>query len=422
MPPLLGCIADDFTGATDLASALVEGGMRAVLVFGTGLSRSIPTDVDAVVVALKSRSIPAEEAAAVSLSALRQLKEFGARKFYFKYCSTFDSTDAGNIGPVAEALLGACGAEQTVFCPAFPENGRTVYQGQLFVGDRLLNQSGMEHHPLNPMTDANLVRVLQRQSKRNVGLVAHESVRRGAGEICKRLSSLRSEDISLAIIDAVSRTDLEHAAQAVAEMDLVTGSAGLGFHLPAAYRNRGLLEAVPTLPPPPDVKGRTAILSGSCSQASQRQVAACRETFPNFEIDVQRAVQNRTLAGDVLDWIDAQRRDVPLLIYSTTSPAALRCAQEQYGADVAARAIEQTMATVAQRLAERGFRRFIVAGGETSGAVVQALGVTGLRIGPVIDPGVPWTESLGDPTLALALKSGNFGGDNFFIKALEMLP
>lgn len=422
--PLLGCIADDFTGATDLSNMLVRGGMRVVQWIGVPTAAELPYDADAMVIALKSRSIPAAEAVEAALAALRSLRAAGARRFLFKYCSTFDSTDHGNIGPVAEALLEELGAEQTIFCPALPEAGRTVYLGHLFVHGRLLNESGMERHPLNPMTDANLIRVLARQSRRRVGLLSYEVVSKGPNAIAAALNNLRADDVALVIVDALNDQHLRDIADAIAGMPLVTGGSGVALGLSDAYRRRGELRSEPFIPAAPHVSGLSAILAGSCSEATQRQVATFTRQRPALAINSGRLLTDNAevLIRETLDWAKQHLTEAPVLIYSTAPAEQVAILQQLYGRDCVASAIERALAAIARGLIDLGVRRLIVAGGETSGAVVNALGVRALRIGPQIDPGVPWTETLGELRLALALKSGNFGSDDFFTKALEMLP
>jgi uncharacterized protein YgbK (DUF1537 family) len=418
---LLGCIADDFTGATDLANMLVRAGMRTVQTIGVPATPRIEGDPDAIVVALKSRTIPAADAVAQSLSALAWLKAAGARQFYFKYCSTFDSTDQGNIGPVADALQDALGTRFTIACPAFPVNGRTIYLGHLFVGDVLLSDSPMRDHPLTPMRDANLVRVLGRQTRRRVGLVPHGVVRCGPDAIRQAFARLQAEDVAHAVVDAIADEDLLAIGAACRDLALVTAGSGIALGLPQNFRAAGLLPERADAATVPDVQGKPAVLAGSCSAATQAQVAAMAKAHKAAALDPlagdAEAIAAKALAA-VRDDLEAGR---PFLVYSTAPPAQVAAVQETLGRERAASLIEEAFATLARQLVERGVRRLVVAGGETSGAVVQALGVTALAIGPQIDPGVPWTTSLGNPRLALALKSGNFGATDFFQKALGML-
>ncbi len=419
--PLLGCIGDDFTGSTDLANTLVRHGMRSVQLIGVP-RQTEQVDADAVVIALKSRSIPARDAVTQSLDALAWLRAAGCRQFFFKYCSTFDSTDAGNIGPVADALLDALAANFTLVCPAFPENGRSVYKGHLFVGDKLLNESGMEHHPLTPMTDANLVRVLARQVKAKVGLVPYETVARGARAIIDAFHQLRADGVRFAIVDAIADTDLHAIGEAAADLPLLTGGSGVAIGLPENFRRRGLLQATDTADALPRIDGAAAVLSGSCSAATQGQVQEMRKTRPGFKIDLLAHAGGNNQVDAALSWALPQMTTGPILLYTTDTPDAVKTIQTQLGRDKAGALGEEVLAQIAVRLVAAGVRRVVVAGGETSGAVVNALGITGLRIGPQIDPGVPWTASLNEPTLALALKSGNFGTPDFFTKAFARLP
>jgi uncharacterized protein YgbK (DUF1537 family) len=417
-PLLLGCIADDFTGATDLANNLVRGGMRAVQAIGVPRA-PLEGDADAVVIALKSRTVPAGEAVRESLAALAWLRAQGARQVYFKYCSTFDSTPEGNIGPVAEALMDALGTGFTVATPAFPDNQRTVFKGHLFVGDVLLSDSGMREHPLTPMRDANLVRVLQAQCRRRVGLIDWRSVAAGPQAIRARIEALRNEGVGLAIVDALSNEDLLRLGAAAADLPLVTAGSGLAIGLPA---NFGLAPtpAASALPAP---RGAQAVLSGSCSQATNRQVAAfIGAGHPAFALDPLRLAAGEDLAAQALAWAGPHLARGPVLVYSTAEPASVQAVQQRLGVHAAGALVERTLAAVARGLVERGVGRLVVAGGETSGACVQALGIAQLRIGPQIDPGVPWCHAqLPQGGLHVALKSGNFGGDDFFARALGML-
>jgi len=418
--PLLGCIADDFTGATDLANMLVKEGMRTVQTIGIP-APGARLDADAIVVALKSRTIPAADAVAQSLAALAWLREQGCRQYLFKYCSTFDSTDAGNIGPVAEALAAALGdgAELSIACPAFPENGRTVYRGHLFVGDALLNESGMEHHPLTPMKDANLVRVLQRQMKAKVGLIPYHTIARGVGAVHEAMQALTRDGVRFAIADALSNDDLHVLGQACAGQSLVTGGSGIAIGLPENFRKAGLLAVRTDAARLPSIAGSGTVLAGSASKATNAQVACWRQTRPAFRIDPLAVARGEPVVADALAFA---REHLPaaVLIYATASPDEVRAVQAQLGVDEAGALVERTLAEIARGLFALGVRKFVVAGGETSGAVVQALDVKALQIGAQIDPGVPATATL-DGSIGLVLKSGNFGGVEFFDKALNAL-
>lgn len=422
---LLGCVADDFTGATDLANVLTRGGMSCVQLNGlaalTDTAAKRVTHADAVVVALKSRSIRAADAVEQSLQALDWLQSQGCQKFFFKYCSTFDSTDDGNIGPVAEAMMGALGTPFSIACPAAPENGRTIYQGHLFVNGVLLNETGMRHHPITPMTDANLVRVLARQTSREVGLIGTESVKDGAQAVAERIKTLQADGVELAIADAIAEADLHTLAEGTAELPLLTGGSGLAVGLPDLFRKSGQMDER-TAPLSWPAEGYGAVISGSCSQATNGQVAVMAQTHAAHALSP--AALAKDAAGEVaraVDFVVSNRADGPALIYSTAPPEELADVQAKLGQDEASQLIETAMGDIARQLVDGGVTRLVVAGGETSGAVVTALGLDTLAIGPEIDPGVPWTLSLGDPALALALKSGNFGGPDFFTKAFEVL-
>jgi uncharacterized protein YgbK (DUF1537 family) len=423
MAVLLGCIADDFTGATDLASMLVRHGMATVQLIGVPADGIDPGDAQAVVVALKSRTIDVNRAIGQALAALEWLRARGARQILFKYCSTFDSTERGNIGPVSEALLDALGAEFTIACPALPENGRSIYLGHLFVGDQLLSDSHMRHHPLTPMTDSNLVNVLQRQSRTRVGLVPYPAVEGGPETIRARFDELRAQGVRQAIADAVSDRHLLALGAAAADLALITGGSGIAMGLPENFRRQGLLAAGERADRLRHMPGREAILAGSCSAATLGQIERHRAAGrPIFVLDPIGLADGGDDVERALAFAEEHLAEAPVLISSSAPPDQVAAVQERLGRERAGAAVEEAMAAIAQGLVVQGVRRLVVAGGETAGAVVGALGIKGLRIGPPIDPGVPWTTSLGDPPLALALKSGNFGAPDFFIKAFECAP
>jgi uncharacterized protein YgbK (DUF1537 family) len=417
-PVLLGCIADDFTGATDLANMLVRGGMRTIQTIGVP-DAPLDTAAQAVVVALKSRTAPRAQAIAESLAALEWMRTLGCRQFYFKYCSTFDSTDDGNVGPVADALMQALGTDFAIACPAFPENGRTVYRGHLFVGDILLNESGMQNHPLTPMTDSNLVRVLQRQTESKVGLLRYDVVQRGAEAVAAVRSSLHGEGVGLAIADAISDDDLYTLGAACANDLLLTGGSGLALGLPGNFARAGLLPHAEDTAELPVIDGFSAVLAGSCSRATQAQVEHWQGAGrPAFRIAPLPLAAGEAVAEQAIAFAKQHIAMEPVLIYATSTPEEVKAVQKELGTEASGQLVEQALASIARSLQDLGVRRFVVAGGETSGAVVNALGVKALRIGAQIDPGVPCTVSIGDNPLALALKSGNFGTVDFFSKAL----
>ena len=426
---ILGIIADDFTGATDVASMLVRAGMRTVQVIG--IPEGLAPDADAIVIALKTRTMPSADAVRESLAALRWLQAAGMRQCYFKYCSTFDSTPAGNIGPVTEALMDALGADFAIACPAFPENGRTVFRGHLFVGDELLSDSGMREHPLTPMRDSNLVRVLQAQSRRRVGLLRVDAIAQGAAALRERIDALRADGVAIAIADATTNDDLRTLAAACADHLLLTAGSGLALGLPALYAERGWLTPDARAADLDPVPGSSAVLAGSCSLATNAQVARWREAGrPALALDPRALARGEPVAAAALRWADTHLPGEAVLVFATMPAAELKAVQAELGTAQAGALVETCLAQIARGLVERGVRRLVVAGGETSGAVVQALGVRQLRIGAAICPGVPWTQTEGgtpgSPLLSLplhlALKSGNFGGPDFFAEALRADP
>ncbi|MBV9890055.1 MAG: four-carbon acid sugar kinase family protein [Rhizobacter sp.] len=431
----LGCIADDFTGATDLANNLVRAGMRAVQTIGVP-REGAAADVEAVVVALKSRTLEPAQAVAQSLAACRWLRAHGALQIYFKVCSTFDSTPRGNIGPVLEALMDELGCEFTIATPAFPDNARAVFKGHLFVGDVLLSESGMRHHPLTPMSDSNLVRVLQAQlaperkggrPPRRVGLVEHRATGASSAAIEARFAELRASGVAIAIADAIDNDDLVRLGEAARSLALVCAGSGLAIALPRNFDIAPSTDAASL----PLVRGRSAIVSGSCSEATNAQVAAfVAAGGASRRIDPLALASGRDAeaVADIARWAEARwaaAPDAPVLVYSTATPSEVALAQQRGGAhDVGAR-LESLLAALAVTLVDRGARRLVVAGGETSGACVQALGVGTLRIGAQIDPGVPWchaTPPAAPEGLLLALKSGNFGAVDFFTRAFAKAP
>ena len=418
---LLGCIADDFTGGTDLASTLVRAGMRTLQVIGVP-EGPLPDDIDAVVIALKSRTISAEEAVTQSLEALEWLRAAGCQQFFFKYCSTFDSTSRGNIGPVADALADALGVSFAVACPAFPENKRTIFNGHLFVGDQLLSESGMRNHPLTPMTDSNLVRVLQQQTLKPVGLVAHSVVSKGVQAISTAFSNLEAQGQGYAIVDAIDNEDLYAIGGAIAGHKLVTGGSGVALGLPENFRRAGFLGKSETASVLPAIEGLGAVVSGSCSVATNSQVEHWKKSRPSFSLDPLLLANGHDQVAQALAWAKDLIQQGPILIYGSAQPETVKLAQQKLGVEAAGQIVEDALSAVAVGLYEMGVRKLVVAGGETSGAVVKALKIKALRIGATIDPGVPWTLGLRDDPVALALKSGNFGTVDFFEKALANAP
>lgn len=413
---LLGCIADDFTGASDLANVLARGGMHTIQFAGVPRRSKA---CEAAIVSLKSRSIPAAEAVSQSLAALDWLRAAGCRQILFKICSTFDSTPAGNIGPVAEALLDALGAPATIVCPAYPTLRRTIYRGHLFVGDRLLSESGLERHPLNPMTDPDLVRWLGRQAKGRVGLIAHDVVETGATAVKTAIGDHAGNGRRLIIADCLRDGDLLTLGRACADMVLITGGSGIALGLPANFRDQGLLAGGAAITPAP--KGRAIALAGSCSPATRAQIAAHATSNPVLQLDARAVATGEATATTAWDWLAAQPADALPLVYSSAEPEAVAAAQAELGGARLSAAIEHLFAELAERAVDAGVSRLIVAGGETSSAIVTGLGIDAMEIGPEIDPGVPMLVADRPRPLALALKSGNFGAPDFFAKALATM-
>jgi len=414
---LLGCIADDFTGASDLANTLAIGGMATVQFVGVP-GRPAPDSCEAGVVALKTRSIAPDVAVAQSLAALAWLQRQGCRQFLFKYCSTFDSTPDGNIGPVAEALLDALDAPVAVVCPVFPATGRTLFMGHLFVKDRLLSESGMEKHPLTPMTDPDLRRWLRRQTRGEVGWVPYDTVRKGADAVAKALEAEATAGRRLAVVDAVADEDLLTIGRAIAGHKLVTGGSGIALGLPENFRRAGQLGGRQSGYAP--ARGPGVVLSGSCSGASQAQLAHYLKAHPGLAVEPAALMAGKLSVESAAAFVQ-QRLDEAPVVYSTADPARVAQAQASLGREAVAEAIEHFFGALAAHLVEGGVVRIVVGGGETSGAVVTALQVDQLHIGPQIDPGVPALAATGKSPVRLALKSGNFGTVDFYEKALRAL-
>jgi uncharacterized protein YgbK (DUF1537 family) len=428
---LLGCIADDFTGGTDLANNLVRSGMRTVQTVGVPKNFEL-SGVDAVVVALKSRTIEPKDAISQSLEALKWLKSQGAKQIYFKYCSTFDSTAKGNIGPVTEALMKELGTDFTVVTPAFPDNGRTIFKGHLFVGDLLLSDSSMRHHPLTPMTESNLVKVMQSQYPGKVGLIDYKVIQKGESAISSKVQALKEDGVSAAVVDSLSNEDLMVLGRAVKDLALVTAGSGLAIGL---AQNFGLEPNESTIKLP-SVVGFKAILSGSCSEMTLKQVNHFQKLgFPCFQIDPIKLSTNSDHIDEAIKWARDQfsSSSGPILIYSTSNPQQVASIQNKLSVQVAGEMVENAMAQLAKELVTLGVGQLLVAGGETSGKCVQSLNISHLQIGPQIDPGVPWcyaytkhvegSVTRGKPLVGLhvALKSGNFGSEDFFSSAWKLI-
>ncbi|AUW43933.1 3-oxo-tetronate kinase [Rhizobium leguminosarum] len=420
MATFFGAIADDFTGATDLAGLLARSGVPVSLRIGVPAEppqNTAPLEI----IALKCRTSPVDEAVQETQAALQWLKDAGAQRFFWKYCSTFDSTAKGNIGPVAEALMESLGVSQTIYCPAFPENGRAIFMGNLFVGEQPLSESPMKDHPLTPMRDSNLARLLGPQVTKPVGLANRLSVAKGAAFLADRLSRLASQGVAHVVVDAVANDDLYIIAEACQDMVLLTGGSAVAMPLPELWAKQGRIERSAASGSRSFDPGPAIVLSGSCSAMTNRQVAEfLSKGGPSFRLDPLEIAE--TGNAKVLNWLAAQDSSVTPLIYATAAPDSVRVAQERLGVDRAGSLIEQTLAVCAEEARNNGYRRFVVAGGETSGSVIKALSVSRLNIGAEIAPGVPWCFATSQKArIAVTLKSGNFGSEEFFSRALEVL-
>ncbi len=421
MSIVLGCIADDLTGATDLAMILVREGMKTVQIVGVpGAATPVP-NADAVVIALKSRTIPPADAVKMSLASCEWLQRAGAKQIFFKYCSTFDSTAEGNIGPVTDALMDKLGTHTTIACPSFPENGRTVYRGYLFVNDGLLSESSLRNHPLTPMGDPNLKRVLQPQSRSNISNIYVEDVEKGAQVLAHTLSGHQSEN-TIHIVDAINDSQLRTIGDACDGLPLVTGGSAVAQGLPDNFRKAGILPDKTNAQKFDVPEGSSIILSGSCSEATRAQVDYAKNHVPHYRLDALDILDKKPVVEEALEWAEGKLNEgKPILFYSSADPEVVAEIQAKRGRVEVGSKVEAVISEIARKLKDSGVKRYVVAGGETSGAVINALNVKTMEIGPPIDPGVPWTKSLGGDPLALALKSGNFGTEDFFIKALNQL-
>lgn len=412
--PWLGVIADDYTGATDLAAMIARTGLRVTQSIGVP-NDHVAEDVDCVVIALKSRSVSAADAVADSLASLRWLQAWGAKQFYFKYCSTFDSTDEGNIGPVADALAAELSAGTVVFCPSVPEHGRTMYLGHLFVNDVLLSESAMKDHPINPMRESDVRRLLQHQTDTPVSLLPLVTIRSGAMEAAASLAS--HEGVNYVVADTVIDADLDVVAEAVGSAPLVTGGAGLAAalaQLQMSRRSDG--DAAPAAPVP---LGPAVVLAGSCSRATQEQLALHLQDNPEFLIDAYALDRGEDVVERAVSFVRAHRDSVPAVV-AGRDPATVRQVQSDLGVERSSTLIEKALGEIARRVRDEGITRIMVAGGESSGAVVNALGATALDIGAEVAPGVPWMVTRGEEPIGLILKSGNLGGEAIFRDALTV--
>ncbi|GEM77969.1 3-oxo-tetronate kinase [Vibrio superstes] len=410
----IGVIADDFTGATDAASFIVKGGMSAIQLSGIQDSTK-GIDVDALVVSLKSRSCDVNKAVKDSLEACDWLLDEGCDLIYFKYCSTFDSTEKGNIGPVVEALKTRLSQPSVLLCPALPVNGRTVYQGHLFVFDRLLSESGMRSHPITPMTESNLLRVIGSQSAAKAGLISWHDI--AQQRIKEKQAELELAGKELIICDSVSDEDLERLAEVAQSQKLVSGGSGLvGAIAKTVSATDASLEGKVQVCD--SLKG--VVLSGSCSEVTNEQVNSYKEIAPSLKLDVSRCLNDETYLEEVLVWVVSHTKQICFpMVYATVRPDELANIQSKFG-QKASIGVEALFHQLVKKLYGMGFNTFISAGGETSGTVTQALSIESFRVGQEIAPGVPWMSSI-DGEVWLALKSGNFGDVQFFEHAQEQL-
>ncbi len=422
MPITLGCIADDFTGATDLANMLVKGGLKTIQLLGTPSKNDVVPSVDAVIIALKTRTIPVGDAIEQSLQAMNWLKTAGAKQFFFKYCSTFDSTDEGNIGPVIDALMAGLETQFTIACPAFPETERTIFKGHLFVGDKLLSDSPMKDHPLTPMTDSNLVSTLSRQTSQKVGLVEYTNISGGPSEIRKAFNQLQKGGVAIAVTDVLNDEHLYFLGEAVRDFKLITGGSGIALGLPSQLNSHKNHKEETTVHKLPEVLGKELILSGSCSEMTLAQVNEFSKKYCTLKLNPVELAENNSALDNAVDWVIQAKGKEPILVYASAPPDAVKEVQQRLGRDLASSTVENALAKIARAAVQNGFRRIVVAGGETAGAVVSNLGIKGIMIGEQIDPGVPTTVSIGNPSIGLVLKSGNFGSADFFEKALKVMP
>ncbi|MGR9452811.1 3-oxo-tetronate kinase [Rhizobium leguminosarum] len=425
MAILLGSIADDYTGASDLANTLTKNGLRTVQTVGIPDPSLALPDVDAVVVSLKIRSVPASDAVAAAASAERWLRQRGAGHVLYKICSTFDSTDAGNIGPVTEALSEAAGGGSVLVTPAFPETGRTVYLGHLFVGGQPLNESPLKDHPLNPMHDANLVRVLARQSRNAVGLVDLTAIAAGPGAVKAKLDALRAAGVTAVIADAIFERDLETLGEVALKTPVSTGASGLGLGLARALVRSGRISSggATTADAIRPVGGLSAIVAGSCSKATLHQLDVAERSMPVLRLDPERLLAGPDEIAAAISWAGDRISAGPIVVAASAAPETVSRLQSLYGREASGHAIETATSIIAAELVGRGVRRLVVAGGETSGAAVDRLAIPAFLIGPEIAPGVPVLRTVGNAQgdMLLALKSGNFGGEDFFTAALAMM-
>jgi len=420
MKPVFGVVADDLTGGMETAAMLVAQGVDCGFVTDPAALAQEP-ERPAYVVAQKTRVIAADLAVAKMEAGARALLDRGARQLFFKYCATFDSTDQGNIGPVADMLLRVAGADRTAFCPGSPELLRTVYSGHLFLGTQLVSESPKRHDPLTPMTDPDLVRVLQRQSKTGVGLLHYPLLRAGAEALEAAIARQMAEGKQFFIIDSVTNDDLATIARLTRDWKVMTGNATIVQYYPPLWKALGLVAtdaAVTSLPP---VRGGGMVLSGSCADRTLEQLAAFEAARPVLRLDLLSTPDAASAINEAMNWALPRLNEGPVAIATSASPEAVRAAQDRYGRDGAAALAEAILGGLALALKQAGVRRFVVAGGETSGSIVEHLGVKRLRVGAYGGPGIGNAVTDGVEPMGFCLKSGKLGPVDLFLSALHSM-
>jgi uncharacterized protein YgbK (DUF1537 family) len=407
-PLAFAAIADDLTGGLELASLIRRGGVRCPLLLHPG-PRTDLAGLEAVVFGLKTRVIPARRAVAAFARAMDAIGRRGARQVFYKYCATFDSTPRGNIGPCADLLMERREAGFTLFCPAFPEVGRTVYQGHLFAGEVLISDSPKRFDPLTPMREPSLVKVLQAQTRRRVGLLPHAVLAEGVAAAAARAARLQADGIPYAIADTLDEADLAVTAEASVDWPLMTGGSSVAVYYPALWRARGWMAGTdaPALPPPPP--GPAVVVAGSCADRTFDQLAHFGERRPVLFLDPARALDGADLVAEALAWAGRGLPDGAVAVATSARPDAVAALQRRLGRRRAARLAEDILARIAAGLHASGIRRFVISGGETSGAVLEALKVTALEVDSYVTAGQSHSMTTGPDPISFYLKSGKLG-------------
>lgn len=411
---IIGCIADDFTGASDAASFLVKGGMQTILFNGIPQEKERTESCQAIVIALKTRTQKTEDAVKETLKAAEWLKENGAKQLYIKYCSTFDSTPKGNIGPIMDALLEKYEVPTTILCPALPVNGRVVKDGNLYVNGIPLNQSSMKDHPLTPMWDSDVGKLMRDQSRYDCVKISCGEMNKPE-EVQKKIRLFGAEKPHFYVIpDFETGKDARSIVQNFGKLPILSGSSGILTELAGQYK----LEKSTTLKTDERTIGSGLLLAGSCSQATRSQIAFVQKNgIKSKRMDPLKLLAGEQTEQELWDFIQTNHTDV--LIYSSDTPESVRKVQ-QAGREQIAELLERTMANLAKRALQAGYTRLVIAGGETSGAVTKALGYRSYMIGTSVAPGVPIMIPRENKNVRLVLKSGNFGQEDFLKRALDM--